>query len=401
MTPRPDERRAVLTGLGAVSCLGAGVGAYWNALLAGGAAPREVDLPHLNMRATRMYRVPGAAVPEHPRRHAGVPLGAVPRMAVGAALEALDDAGIGQGDRADVPVVMGCEMGNASVQEERRGADGAGRPRWTPLAVAAAVVGAAIGSRRGNISVGNACSAGGYALGIASDMIRSGEASVVLVGAADGVTRVGMGGFDRLGAADPRSCRPFARDRAGTMFGDGAAMVVLESAAHARRRGARAYAELAGVAWSCDALHPTAPDPDAAQLVRAMHEALADAGLRPDQVGCVLPHATGTPLNDAVESRALRRVFGQVADPLPLFALKALIGHTSAAAGIFACLTSALILARARIPANAPVEQDPECDVWLPREGPLRLERPAVLVNTCAFGGNNSSFALAGQGWSA
>ncbi|WP_439680665.1 beta-ketoacyl-[acyl-carrier-protein] synthase family protein [Embleya sp. MST-111070] len=398
MAPRSDERRPVLTGLGAVSCLGAGVGRYWDALLAGGAVPREVDLPHLNMRATRMYRVPGAAVPEHPRRHAGVPLGAVPRMAVAAALEALDDAGIAGPDRADVAVVTGSEMGNASVQEERRGADGAGRPRWTPLAVAGAAVGTAIGSQRGNISVGNACSAGGYALGIASDLIRSGEASVVLVGAADGVTRVGMGGFDRLGAADPHRCRPFARDRAGTMFGDGAAMVVLESAAHAHRRGARAYAELAGVAWSCDARHPTAPDPDAAQLVRAMREALADAGLRPDRVGCVLPHATGTPLNDAVESRALRRVFGRHTDRLPLFALKAMIGHTSSAAGIFACLTAALLVSRARIPANAPLEQDPDCDVWLPREGPLRLDRPAVLVNTCAFGGNNSSFALTGPG---
>ncbi|MEU0933002.1 beta-ketoacyl synthase N-terminal-like domain-containing protein [Embleya sp. NPDC005971] len=401
MTPGSDEHRAVMTGLGAVSCLGAGLGGYWNALLAGGAAPREVDLPHLNMRARRMYRVPEAAVPEHPRRHAGVPLGAVPRMAVAAALEALDDAGIEHRDRADVPVVLGCEMGNASVQEERRGADGAGHPQWTPLAVAAAAVGSAIGSRRGNISVGNACSAGGYALGIASDLIRSGEASVVLVGAADGVTRVGMGGFDRLGAADPHSCRPFARDRAGTVFGDGAAMVVLESAAHARLRGVRAYAELAGVAWSCDARHPTAPDPDATQLVRAMREALADADLAPDRVGCVLPHATGTPLNDAVESRALRRVFGQVTDRLPLFALKAMIGHTSAAAGIFACLTSALILSRARIPANAPVEQDPDCEVWLPREAALRPARPAVLVNTCAFGGNNSSFVLAGRGWPA
>ncbi|WTW99355.1 beta-ketoacyl-[acyl-carrier-protein] synthase family protein [Streptomycetaceae bacterium NBC_01309] len=392
----PDDRRVVVTGLGAVSCLGAGVPAYWSGLLAGGTVTRDVELPHMNMRATRMYLVPDAAVPDHPRRQGGVPLGRVPRMAVAAAHEALGDAGIDAPGRAGMPVVMGAEMGNASVQEEQRGTAGSGRPPWTPLAVAAAAVGGAIGSRRSNISVGNACSSGGYALGVALDIIRSGEAPAVLVGGADGITRVGIGALDRLGAVDPLSCRPFALDRSGTVFADGAAMLVLESAAHAERRGAVVHAELAGVAWSCDAYHLTSPDPEAAQLVRAMGEALADAGLRPDEVGCILPHATGTPVNDAVETAALRRMFGELREKIPHFALKGLVGHNSSAAAVFACLTAVLMVARARIPANAPLRQDPACDVWLPQEGPGCLERPAVLVNTCAFGGNNSSFVLTG-----
>ncbi|MGW0664088.1 beta-ketoacyl-[acyl-carrier-protein] synthase family protein [Streptodolium elevatio] len=397
-----DDRRVVVTGLGAVSCLGAGVPAYWSGLVAGGTSTREVELPHMNMRATRMYLVPDAVVPDRPRSQGGVPLGRVPRMAVAAAFEALADAGIGAPERAGMPVVMGAEMGNASVQEEQRDVSGAGRPPWTPLAVAAAAVGGAIGSRRSNISVGNACSSGGYALGVALDIIRSGEAPAVLVGGADGITRVGMGGLDRLGAVDPRDCRPFALDRSGTVFADGAAMLVLESAAHAERRGAVVHAELAGVAWSCDAYHLTSPDPEAAQLVRAMGEALADAGLRPDRIGCVLPHATGTPVNDAVETLALRRVFGELRHKIPHFALKSLVGHNSSAAAVFACLTAVLMIARGQIPANAPVRQDPACDVWLPQEGTLRLEHPAVLVNTCAFGGNNSSFVLTGgRGWTA
>ncbi|MFI7230461.1 beta-ketoacyl-[acyl-carrier-protein] synthase family protein [Nonomuraea angiospora] len=393
----PDRRRAVVTGLGAVSCLGAGAEAHWAGLLAGGAAPREVDLPYMHMRARRMYLTPPSAIPADPGTHAGIPLGPAPRMAVAAAREALADAGIGRGDTVRIPVVMGVEMGNASVQEEQRGAGGT--PPWTPLAVTAAVVAEAVGSRAGTAGLGNACAAGGYALGVALDVIRGGEADVVLVGGAEGITRVGMAGFDRIRVTDPYGCRPFARDRAGTVFADGAAFAVLESAAHAASRGARPYAELGAAAWSCDAYHhPTAPEPDAVQLVRAMRNALADAGVRPEQVGCVLPHATGTPVNDAVESRALRRVFGDSSGRPPVFALKALIGHTSGAAGMFACLTAALIVSRARIPANAPLDQDPECDVWLPQDGPVPLNRPAVLVNSCATGGVNASFVLSRVG---
>ncbi|MFG6201313.1 beta-ketoacyl-[acyl-carrier-protein] synthase family protein [Nonomuraea sp. JJY05] len=393
----PDRYRAVLTGLGAVSCLGAGTEAHWAGLLAGGATPREVDLPHMHMRAKRMYLTPPSAIPADPGTHAGIPLGPAPRMAVAAAREALADAGIGRGDTARIPVVMGVEMGNASVQEEQRGAGGT--PMWTPLAITAAVVADAVGSRAGTAGLGNACGAGGYALGVALDIIRAGEADVVLVGGAEGITRVGMAGFDRIRVTDPRGCRPFARDRAGTVFADGAAFAVLESAAHAASRGARPYADLGAAAWSCDAYHhPTAPEPDAVQLVRAMRDALTDAGVRPEQVGCVLPHATGTPVNDTVESRALRRVFGDSPDRPPVYALKALIGHTSGAAGMFACLTAALIASRARIPANAPLDQDPECDVWLPQDGPVPLTRPAVLVNSCATGGINASFVLSQVG---
>jgi 3-oxoacyl-[acyl-carrier-protein] synthase II len=389
-----DDRAVVITGLGAVCCMGSGVSEYWAGLMSGGVAPREVPLPHLNMRATRMYLCPDEAVPAQPENSAGVPLGRGPRMAVAAAMEALADARIDHAFRREIPVVMGVEMGNADIQEAQRVLAGDAASPWSSLTLTAAVVGAAIGSRASNVSMGNACSAGGYALTIALDMIRAGETEVVLVGGAEGVTRVGMAGFDRLGAADPLRCRPFDKGRAGTMFGDGAAMVVVESAEHARRRGAAPYAMLAGAAWSCDAHHPTAPDPEGSQVLRAMNEALATAGIAPKDVGCVLPHGTGTPLNDIVESRALRRLFGERTDNLPLFSLKAMIGHTAGAAGIFGCLTAALMLRNGKVPANVPVNQDPDCEVWLPQDHPVPLNDLAVLVNTYAFGGNNSSFVL-------
>lgn len=381
----------VITGLGAISCLGTGVAAYWDGLLAGGGEPTEVPMPGLNMRATKMYLVDPADIPPEPSWYAGVELGASPRLAVAAAQEALADAGLDHEARGAIPVVLGVELGNADKHELQRSA---GQTTWTPLTPTAGVVGAAIGSRVTVTSVGNACSATGYALTIAMDMIRMGEASTVLVGGAEGITRAGLGAFNRLGAADPVRCRPFDRNRAGTMFGTGSAMIVLEAADHARRRGAQPYAELAGAAWSCDAHHLTAPDPSGTQILRAMSEALADAKLRVSDVSCVIPHGTGTPLNDVVESHALRTIFGESAGELPLFSLKAMIGHTTGAAGAFACLTAALMVRHGKSPANSPIDQDPECDVWLPREGPVPLDAAAVLVNTYAFGGNNTSFIV-------
>jgi 3-oxoacyl-[acyl-carrier-protein] synthase II len=391
MTRSGGGQRVMITGLGAISCLGGSVPVYWDGLLAGGGEPSEVPLPDLNMPTKKMYLVDRAEVPAEPSRYAGVELGRSPRFAVAAAEQALADAGLGHGARSGIPVVLGVELGNLDVQEIRRSS---GPTAWTPLAVTAAVVAAAVGSRAIVTSVGNACSASGYALTIALDMIRAGEASMVLAGGAEGITRAGIGSFNRLGAADPVRCRPFDRNRAGTMFGDGSAMIVLEAAEHAGLRGARPYAELAGAAWSCDAHHPTAPDPSGDQIVRAMTEALADAKLDISEIGCVIPHGTGTPLNDVVESHALRTMFGERLHQLPLFSLKAMIGHTSGAAGAFACVTAAMILRHRMSPANCRIDQDPECDVWLPQERSVRLDAPAVLVNTYAFGGNNSSFVV-------
>jgi 3-oxoacyl-(acyl-carrier-protein) synthase len=258
-------------------------------------------------------------------------------------------------------------------------------------------VGAAIGAGGPTTSISNACAASGFALSVATDLIESGEADVVVAGGAESYSRVALGCFNRLGAIDPERCRPFDRDRAGTVFGEGAAMLVLEAEEHAGERSApRTYARVAGAGWSCDAYHMTAPDPDGEQIVRAMRAALAAAGGDADAIGCVIPHGTGTTLNDVVEARALREVLGQRCDELPLYSLKGVIGHTGGAAGAFAALASALILARGEVPANVALRaRDPECDVLL-AEQPVALDGSVVLLNAYAFGGNNVSLALEG-----
>jgi 3-oxoacyl-[acyl-carrier-protein] synthase II len=398
-----DSRRVVVTGMGSISCLGTGVAAFWGGLLAGGGVPAPIDDPGAHMRNRLMYLVDQEQVPEEPARLAGATLAAGPRMAVAAAREAVADAGLDARTRARLAVVLGVEMGNAGRHESRRAAASAGvgsaveGAAWSPMTLTAAAVGAALGAGGGNVSVGNACAASGYAVAVAADMIRGGEADVVLTGGAEGVTRVGMGVFNRLGALDPERCRPFDLHRQGTIFGDGAAMLVLESAEHAARRGATPYAEVAGAAWSCDAHHPTAPDPSGSQASRSIRQALDEAGLTGEDIGAVVPHGTGTPLNDAVEARVLREVFEDHCSRLPLFSLKALIGHTAGVAGAFGCLTAALLVHHRQVPANAPLdEQDPACPVWLPQKEPVPLSQNAVLVNAYAFGGNNVSIVLTG-----
>ncbi|MCD9140969.1 beta-ketoacyl-[acyl-carrier-protein] synthase family protein [Streptomyces albireticuli] len=378
--------QVLITGAGAVSCLGVGVPAMWRALCAApDGLPERADDPGARMPLPLIHMAPSGPGP-----------GRATRLALTAAREAVADSGLDPRLLARSPVVIGTGGGNADHWE--RPLDPA-RP-YTPAFTVAAAIGAEVGSSGAATSVSNACSAGGFALAMAADMIRAGEADVVLAGGAEAYSRVALGCFNRMGAVDPYACRPFHRDRGGTVFGEGAAVLVLESAGHARARGAaHHYAALAGSGWSCDAHHLTAPDPDGVQIRRAMTDALDDAGAAPGSVGCVVPHGTGTRLNDEVESRALGSVFGDLADCPPLYSLKALIGHTAGAAGALGAVAGALILDHGTVPPNLALgaDRDPGCPVNLPEGGEEPLDGRHVMVNAFAFGGNNVSLVLEGR----
>lgn len=379
--------QVLITGAGAVSGLGAGVEAMWRALCAAPVSPpQKAPDPGARMPLPLIHLAPAEEGPE----------GRTSRLALMAAREAVADAGLDDACRARSAVVIGTGGGNADLWERPLDPGRTDAPAFT----VASVVAADLGAGGGATCVSNACSAGGFGLGIAVDMIRSGEADVVVAGGAEAYSRVALGCFNRMRAVDPYACRPFHRDRVGTVFGEGAAVLVLESAEHARRRGVRRhYATLAGCGWSCDAHHLTAPDPEGVQIRRAMTEALADAGAPADSVGCVVPHGTGTRLNDVVESEALGAVFGERLARLPLYSLKALIGHTAGAAGALGAVTAALVLDRRTVPPNLPLgaDQDPKCPVSLPQNGPAPLTGRHVLVNAFAFGGNNVSLVLEGR----
>ncbi|MCJ0871747.1 beta-ketoacyl synthase N-terminal-like domain-containing protein [Streptomyces sp. AP-93] len=375
----------VVTGIGAVTCHGNGTDALWRAMTAAGVRlPDRPADPHARMDRPLINLVPdrsaGQADPE--TRASG--------FALTAAREALADAGLHDGLPAGSAVVLGSCMGEPGLNERGRGADGT----WRPPFRLASQVAAELGLFGTAHEIANACAAGGYALGAAADLIRSGEADVVLAGGSDAYSRVALGCFNRLGAVDPVRCRPFDRQRAGTVFAEGAGLLVLESAAHAAARGARSALRLTGAGWSCDAGHPTAPESEGEQIERAMREAVGpDAG----PVGCVIPHGTGTQLNDVIESRVLHRVFGAAAADLPLYSLKALLGHAGGASAALGAVAAALILRHGSIPPNVPVEDpDEQCEVRLPGGSATALPAGArrVLVNAYAFGGNNASLVL-------
>ncbi|MFD8281376.1 beta-ketoacyl-[acyl-carrier-protein] synthase family protein [Streptomyces solisilvae] len=421
----------LVTGLGALSPLGAGVDAFWRGMHAADTGPTRVPDPLAHMDHPLMYLVPEADLPDGPPERDGLPLGRGSQFALAAVREAVADAGLvappgpdtgsdtgpgagpdagpgalgGGVDPRRVAVALSTGMGDTDLHEGwwTGGAPESGR--WAPAFPLASVVGGWLGAQGVNTCVSNACAASGYALSVGADLIRSGEADVVIAGGAEAYSRVALACFNRLGAIDPERCRPFAVERRGTVFGEGAAVLVLESATHARARGARTvYGRLAGAGWSCDAYHATAPEPSGEQIERAMREALREAGTGAEVgtgtgsgaesgsggLGFVIPHGTGTELNDVVESRVL----GALTPRTPLYSVKALIGHTGGAAGAFAALAASLVLHHKTLPPNVPVgERDPECGVPLP-SGSAPMTGAYGLVNAYAFGGNNISLVF-------
>ncbi|MFI0727610.1 beta-ketoacyl-[acyl-carrier-protein] synthase family protein [Streptomyces sp. NPDC021225] len=394
----------LVTGLGALSCLGSGTEALWRGMHTARSAPTKVPDPLAHMDHPHMYLVPDADLPTGPEEQDGLPLGRGSQFAIAAAREAVDSAGLtglAGVDPRRVAVSISSGMGDSDLHERRRAGEPANHDGWAPAFPVASAVGGWLGAQGPNTSLTNACAASGYALSVAADLIRSGEADVVVAGGTEAYSRVALACFNRLGAIDPERCRPFAADRRGTIFGEGAAVLVLESAAHARERGAKTvYARLAGAGWSCDAHHATAPEPGGEQIERAMREALREtdpaleAAPGAGGLGFVVPHGTGTELNDVVEARALAGVLGEAAPRTPLYSVKALLGHTGGAAGAFAALAAVLVLHHRTLPPNVPVgRQDPGCEVPLPT-GPTPMTAPYGLVNAYAFGGNNVSLVL-------
>jgi 3-oxoacyl-[acyl-carrier-protein] synthase II len=241
-----------------------------------------------------------------------------------------------------------------------------------------------------------ACAAGNYAIGYAFDWLRAGRADLMLAGGADAFSRITYMGFARLGAIAPERCQPFDRNRKGMVPGEGAAVLVLEPLEAAQRRGAIIYAEILGYGISCDSHHMTAAHPEGDGAIRAMAAALAESGLNREDVDYISAHGTGTPTNDRVESIAARRLFGELADRIPMSSIKSMIGHTMGAASAIEAACCSLALHTGVIPPTINYEErDPECDLdYVPNEA-RKTDPKVVLNNAYAFGGNNACLCLA------
>lgn len=370
--------RAFVCGTGIVSAAGVGVEATWDALRQGTSRLTPLALfPAAHTPPLPVGEVRDAPeVDGLPRTHA---------LAWAAAREALAATAL-------IPdaLVLGSTTGGMPTTE-RLLETGERRPeayRHHAVGSVAAWLARRLLCRGPVITVSTACSSGTAALKIALELIRCGQARVVLAGGADALCRMTYYGFHALQLIDPDGARPLDRDRRGLSVAEGAAFVLLVAA---ESPPAGALAELAGAGWSCDAYHPAAPRPDGAGALAAMRDALADAGMTASALDYINLHGTGTPDNDLAEARAVRTLCG---DPPPVSSVKGLFGHALGASGAIEAVVSALGIDRGFIPGNCGCRvPDPELGLVPALSGQSRPVR-SVLSNSFGFGGNNASLVL-------
>lgn len=404
-------RRVVVTGLGVCAPNGVGVEPYWSALVEGrsGVGPISAfDASGLRSRIAGEvrdfdpeHRLPGKTAKRTAR---------FAQLAVAAALEAVERSCLSSeamaGVRADAAVVVGSGIGAFDFFEREHipfleKGPGKFHPLTVPIVIpnaAAGTIAMEIGSHGPNFCVTSACASGANSIGTALDLIRAGRADVALAGAAEStISPFAIDGYCQLRALSTRNddpagaSRPFSVDRDGFVIAEGAGVLVLEELEHARKRGATILAELAGYGASADAHHMTAPEPEARGAVRAMRGALADAKLEAGAIDLVNAHGTSTPLNDVIETGAIKTVFGDHARRLAVNATKSMTGHALGAAPALEAVASVLMLSRGAIhPTINLHEPDPACDLdYVPlvaREAKLG----AVMSNSFGFGGHNA-----------
>jgi 3-oxoacyl-[acyl-carrier-protein] synthase II len=403
-------RDVVVTGMGATTPLAGTLPATWEALLAGASGARPIEAPwaaELPVHfAASAAEEPTARLDELTART----LDRGQQLAVVAADEAWADAGTPGVEPERLAVVVSTGIGGLTTlldQYDTMRERGARRvsphtvPRIMPNGPAAAV-GLRLGAQAGVQSPVSACASGAEAIAQGLDLIRLGRADVVVVGGAEAVIHpLPMAAFAAMRALSVRNdapeaaSRPFDKQRDGFVLGEGAAVLVLESAEHAAARGRKPYARIAGAGITNDSHHVAAPDPSGAGAARAMALALRDAALSPDDVQHVNAHATSTPAGDVAESLAIRSAFGTHADAIAVTATKSCTGHLLGAAGALEAALTILTMRDGVVPAIRNLD-DPDDDVALDvvRVEPRRLTIRAALSNSFGFGGHNVALTI-------
>lgn len=395
--------RVVITGIGVVSALGRDREGFWSALAAGRHGFAEIE--RVDTESLQFHV--GAEVRSVDLDAAldGVGTGNLDRFTklwMVAVHEAVEASGVDSDALVDAGVVTGTAIGGQTTQDDLfRDLYRDGRRRLTPFAVprimssaGASCASMALGIEGPGMTLSTACSSSSHAIGLAFWMVARGTCKIALTGGSDAPFSLGhLKAWDSMRVISPDLCRPFSRDRRGMILGEGAAALVLEDLDDARARGAHIYAEVTGFGLSSDAGHVTKPSERGG--ARALSAALADAGYAPDTVDYVNAHGTGTMLNDATETRALERVFGDHVRRLAVSSSKSMHGHTLGAAGALECAATALALENGLIPPTAGyLGPDPQCHLDVvpnqARERPIRR----ALSSSFAFGGLNAVLAL-------
>ena len=411
---RGDHQRVVVTGLGAFTPVGHSAAETWQALKDGRSGVGPLTLLQgewaCQVAAELKGFDPGRYLPHNKLRH----MAQASQLAVITAEEALRDSGLDldQEDRDRIGVVLGTAGGSTIEETEQAAAamHGEEPKKISPFRVvrlwpnmASYFVAAASRLRGYNGTICTACASGTQAIGEAAAVIRRGEAEIVITGGTESVvSRAAFAGFSAMRAlatsfnAEPeRAMRPFDARREGFVAAQGSATLILESLAHAVKRGARIYAEVLGLGVSNDSFHMIEPDPQGGGAALAVRRALASAGIGPDRVDYINAHGTSTPLGDAAETRAIKAVFGERAYDIPVSSTKSMLGHMMGAAGAVEALACIMTIVERVIHPTINYETpDPECDLdYVPNAARSAEVRTAV-SNSFGLGGQNAVLVL-------
>ncbi len=407
------SRRVVVTGLGLLTPIGLDVESTWSGLMAGKSGAGTISQFDATDYAVRIAcELKGFDVEKFVDKREARKMDPSVHYGVAAALMAWNDSGLADaGLEADlVGAIIGSGVGGIQTLENQHTVLMEKGPRrispfFIPMLIpdmSSGVVSIMLGLKGPNFATVSACASGAHAIGTAFRSIQHGDADAIVSGGTEAaVSPMSIGGFASMRAISSRNdeperaSRPFDAERDGFVLGEGAGVVVLEELEHAKNRGAKIYAELMGYGATGDAFHMTAPAPDGAGMAAAMAEAMADAGFAADDVQYVNAHGTSTPLNDKLETAAIKAVFGERAKDLAISSTKSMTGHLLGAAGGVEFIISALAIGRSVIPPTINYENpDPECDLdYVPNE-PREADVKNVLSNSFGFGGHNCALAV-------
>lgn len=408
------SNRVVVTGLGVVSPIGLTVESFWSGLCAGqnGIGPITkfdvTDYPAKMAGELKGFKPEDYNIDRKEARR----MDDYVQYAVAGSRMAVDDSGIdlASEDRERIGVIIGSGVGGIMTFERQHTnliTKGPSRvsPFFIPMMIvdmASGQVSIIFGLKGPNYTTVSACSSGGHAIGDAFRILQRGDADVMITGGSEAsITPIAVAGFGSMKALSlrndepERASRPFDAERDGFVLGEGAGIIILETLDHAKQRGARIYGELAGYGATADAFHMAAPHENGEGAIRSMQIAIEDAGLRPDDIDYINAHGTSTPLNDRIESKAVRAVFGDYAYRLAISSTKSMTGHLLGASGGVEFIASLLSVIHNVVPPTINYEHpDPECDLdYVPNTAQERRVRVA-LTNSFGFGGHNVTLVV-------
>lgn len=406
-------RRVVVTGLGVVAPNGIGTETFWENLVKGISGIDRITRFDANGHDSKIAgEIKGFDPLLYMEKKEVKKMDLFIHYALAGAIMAVDDAqsAIKETDRTRIGALIGTGMGGIPALEESHKTlleKGPGRisPFFIPSIItnlASGQIAMRFGLRGPNSCVSTACATGNHAIGDSFELIKRGAADVMVAGGSEAViTPLTIGGFCAMKAlstrndAPQRASRPFDKGRDGFVMGEGSGVLILEELEHARRSGAKIYAELVGYGMSADAYHMTAPEPEGIGAITSMRLALEDAGLTPKDVDYINAHGTSTPVGDAAETTAIKKVFGDHAYRLAVSSVKSMTGHLLGAAGGVESLATVLTIYYGLIPPTINYDEpDPECDLdYVPNKA-RQAEVRVALTNSFGFGGTNATLVF-------